>query len=267
MSPTEPDAPDLDYSVADHVAVITLNRPHHKNAFTLEMVDAWADALRRAEQDPDVRVVVVTGAGNAFCSGVDLDAFAERERTPWSEKTLLTSRIHQVAFAAEALTKPYIAAVNGVAVGAGMDMALMADIRIAAASARFSEGYVRVGLVPGDGGCWYLPRIVGSATALRLLWTGDFVGADEALALGLVSAVHPDGELEGAVGAFAARLAAQPPIAVQLIKRAVREGERHDLRTALDLISSHQAVVTSTRDSQEAMAAFREKRPGTYTGR
>ncbi|MDI2132406.1 enoyl-CoA hydratase/isomerase family protein [Yinghuangia seranimata] len=258
---------ELDYHVADHIATITLNRPDRKNAFTMEVVDAWADALRSAQADPDVRVVVVTGAGDAFCSGVDLEAFAERERTPWAEKSLLTDRIHQVAFAAEALTKPYLAAVNGVAVGAGMDMALMADIRIAARSARFSEGYIRVGLVPGDGGCWYLPRIVGTATALRLLWTGDFVDADEALGMGLVSAVHDDADFAASVRAFAARLAAQPPVAVQLIKRAVREGERHDLRTALDLISSHQAVVTATQDSQEALAAFREKRPGTYTGR
>ncbi|MCF2533645.1 enoyl-CoA hydratase/isomerase family protein [Yinghuangia soli] len=267
MSTTDPAASGLGYEVADHIATITLDRPHRKNAFTIEMVDAWAAALRHAQQDPDVRVVVVTGAGDGFCSGVDLDAFGERERTPWAEKSLLTDRIHQVAFAAEALTKPYLAAVNGVAVGAGMDMSLMADIRIAAASARFSEGYIRVGLVPGDGGCWYLPRIVGTATALRLLWTGDFVGADEALSMGLVSAVHPDDEFRDAARAFALRLAAQPPIAMQLIKRAVREGERHDLRTALDLISSHQAVVTATQDSQEAMAAFREKRPGTFTGR
>lgn len=257
---------ELDYSLADHIATITLDRPHHKNAFTLEMVDAWAEALRRAEADPDVRVVIVTGAGNTFCSGVDLDAFAERERTPLAEKQLM-SRIHQVAFAAEALTKPYLAVVAGAAVGAGMDMALMADIRIAGESARFCEGYVRVGLVPGDGGCWYLPRIVGTATALRLLWTADFVEAPEALALGLVSAVHPDGQLQDVARRFALDLAARPPLAVQLIKRAVREGERQDLRTALDLISSHQAVMTSTADSREAMDAFRTRRPGDYTGK
>ncbi|MGW6144834.1 enoyl-CoA hydratase/isomerase family protein [Streptomyces sp. NPDC055140] len=257
---------DLDYTVVAHIATITLNRPHHKNAFTLEMVDAWAEALTRAEADPVVRVVVVTGAGGAFCAGVDLATFAERERTPAAEKQLM-SRVHQVAFAAEALTKPYIAVVNGAAVGAGMDMALMADIRIAGESARFCEGYVRVGLVPGDGGCWYLPRIVGTATALRLLWTADFVDADEALAIGLVTAVHPDTQLDSLAKEFATTLASRPPLAVQLIKRAVREGERHDLRTALDLIASHQAVMTSTDDSREAMEAFRAKRPGTYTGR
>ncbi|MGH3392882.1 MAG: enoyl-CoA hydratase/isomerase family protein [Actinomadura sp.] len=258
---------DLEYSVADHVATILLNRPHRKNAFTMEMIDAWADALQRAEADADVRAVVVTGADGAFCSGVDLGVLGDQERTPLGQKDMLTRRIHKVAFAVEALTKPYLAAVDGPAVGAGMDMALMCDLRFAADTVRFCEGYIRVGLVPGDGGCYYLPRIVGAATALRLLWTGDFVEAEEALAIGLVSAVHPAAELLPAVREFAGRLAAQPPVAVQLIKRAVREGERHDLRTALDLISSHMGVVTSTRDSQEAMAAFTERRPGVYEGR
>jgi len=258
---------DLEYSVADHVATILLNRPHRKNAFTMEMIDAWADALRQAEDDPQVRAVVVTGAGGAFCSGVDLTVLGDQEPTPLGQKEMLTRRIHKVAFAVEALTKPYLAAVDGPAVGAGMDMALMCDMRFAADTARFCEGYIRVGLVPGDGGCYYLPRIVGAATALRLLWTGDFVEAEEALAIGLVSAVHPAAGLLPAVREFAGRLAAQPPVAVQLIKRAVREGERHDLRTALDLISSHMAVVTSTRDSREAMAAFTERRPGVYEGR
>lgn len=258
---------DLEYTVSGQVGTIRLNRPERKNAFTLEMVDQWAEALRSAEDDPDVRVVVLTGTGDAFCAGVDLDKLADRERTPLSEKELLTKRVHQVAYAAEALSKPYLAAVNGVAVGAGMDMALMTDIRFAAASARFSEGYIRVGLVPGDGGCFYLPRVVGTATALRLLWTGEFVGADEALALGLVSQVCPDDELDKRISEFAATLAGQPPVAVQLIKRAVRLGERHDLRTALDLISSHQAVATSTADSREAMAAFRQRRQGVYEGR
>lgn len=258
---------DLEYSVSAHIATIRLNRPERKNAFTLEMVDQWAEALRSAENDRDVRVVVLAGTGDAFCAGIDLDMFADRERTPLAEKELLAKRVHQVAYAAEGLSKPYLAAVNGVAVGAGMDMALMADIRFAAASARFSEGYVRVGLVPGDGGCFYLPRVVGAAAALRLLWTGEFVDADEALALGMVSQVAPDEELDKRIFEFATTLAGQPPVAVQLIKRAVRLGERHDLRTALDLIASYQAVATSTADSREAMAAFNQRRPGVYQGR
>jgi enoyl-CoA hydratase/carnithine racemase len=258
---------ELRWDVRNHIATLTLTRPDRKNAFTLPMASAWAGLLRQAEADPEVRVVVVTGAAGAFCAGVDLDAFASRERTPLAEKRLLTERVHQVAFAAEALTKPYLAAVNGAAVGAGMDMSLMCDIRFAGASARFSEGYVRVGLVPGDGGCWYLPRIIGMAAALRLMWTGDFVDAAEAERIGLVSAVYPDDELLERTLAFAGRLAAMPPVAVSLIKRAAYQGARHDLRTALDLISSHQAVVTATEDSAEAMAAFRERRPARVTGR
>lgn len=258
---------DLEYSVKDHVATILLNRPHRKNAFTLDMVDAWADSLRRAEEDPDVRVVVLTGAGGAFCSGVDLSDFKGERREPLAEKELLTRRVHRVALTLEDVSKPVLAAVDGPAVGAGMDMALLCDLRFASRDARFSEGYIRVGLVPGDGGCWLLPRAVGTSTALRLLWTGDFVDADEAHRIGLVDEVHEANDLLTAVYAFAARLAERPPAAVQLIKRAVRQGARHDLRTALDLISSHQAVITSTRDSAEAYAAFLEKRPGIFTGR
>jgi enoyl-CoA hydratase/carnithine racemase len=257
----------LQYCVEEQVATILLNRPDRMNAFTLDMVDQWAASLRRAEGDDDVRVVIVTGAGGAFCSGVDLDEFKGEARTPLQEKQLLADRVHQVAFEMDAMSKPVIAAVNGVAVGAGMDMSLMCDLRFAAESARFSEGYVRVGLVPGDGGCYYLPRIVGTAAALRLLWTGEFIDAAEAQRLGLVSEVFPDDELLEQVRAFAVRLAQQAPVAVQMIKRAVRGAERHDLRTALDLISSHQAIVTATRDSTEAFAAFRERRPPVFEGR
>ncbi|MFJ8816567.1 enoyl-CoA hydratase/isomerase family protein [Amycolatopsis thermoflava] len=258
---------DLSYEVNRHIATLTLNRPERKNAFTFAMLDEWASRLSEAERDPDVRVVVVTGSGNAFCSGVDLDEFGAEVRTPLEEKRLLTDRVHQVAHTMDAMTKPVLAAVNGVAVGAGMDMALMADIRLCGVSARFSEGYIRVGLVPGDGGCYYLPRIVDRATALRLLWTGEFVDAEEALRIGLVTAVHPDEQLLDRTYDLASTLASRAPVAVQFIKRAVREGARHDLRSALDLISSHQAIVLSTRDSQEARSAFRERREPRFEGR
>ena len=135
-----------------------------------------------------------------------------------------------------------IAAVNGVAVGAGMDMALMCDMRIIARSARLSEGYIRVGLVPGDGGCYYLPRLVGPAKALELLLTGDFIDAEEAARLGIANHVVDDDELPAAVSALARKLADAPPVAVRMIKRAVYQSARTDLRTALDLISSHMSV-------------------------
>ncbi|MCL2585306.1 MAG: enoyl-CoA hydratase-related protein [Streptosporangiales bacterium] len=258
---------DLEYSVADGVGTILLNRPHRKNAFTPEMIAQWAGILRQARTDPDVRVIVLTGAGDAFCSGVDLSSQSGERPTPLERKQHLMDEIHQVPLALEDLDKPVIAAINGVAVGAGMGMALMCDMRIMARSARLSEGYIRVGLVPGDGDCYYLPRLVGPAKALELLLTGDFIDAEEAGRLGIANHVVDDEDLAGTVNALARKLAAAPPVAVRTIKRAVYQSARSDLRTSLDLISSHMAVVTSTGDSAEALAAFQEKRPGVYTGR
>jgi enoyl-CoA hydratase/carnithine racemase len=258
---------DLEYTVADGIATILLNRPHRKNAFTLDMIDTWAEALRDARTDPDVRVLVLTGAGDAFCSGVDLDRREDATpATPLQRKENLTERIHRIPLALEDLDKPVIAAINGVAVGAGMDMALMCDMRIMARSARLSEGYVRVGLVPGDGGCYYLPRLVGTAKALELLLTGDFIDAEEAGRLGVANHGVDDADLPAAVATLARKIADGPPVAIRTIKRAVYQSARSDLRTALDLISSHMAVVTSTEDSAEALAAFREKRPAHFTG-
>jgi enoyl-CoA hydratase/carnithine racemase len=259
--------PDLEYSKADGIGTILLNRPHRKNAFTMEMIDEWAGVLEGARTDPDVRVLVLTGAGDAFCSGVDLGTYADVQQTPLERKEGLTERIHRVPLALQDLDKPVIAAVNGVAVGAGMDMALMCDMRVVARSARLSEGYIRVGLVPGDGGCYYLPRLAGTAKALELLLTGDFIDGDEAVRLGIANHVVEDADLPSFTARLARKIADAPPIAVRTIKRAVYQSAGSDLRTALDLISSHMAVVASTTDSAEAYAAFREKRQGTYVGR
>lgn len=258
---------DLLCTVADHVATITLNRPERKNAFTLAMVDAWTDALRSAATDAKVRAVVVTGAGDAFCSGVDLSALAEVEDTPLGRKRMLTERVHQVAIALADLDKPVIAAMRGVAVGAGLDMALLCDLRVAGRSVRLSEGYIKVGLVPGDGGAWLLPRLVGPAKAMELLLTGDVVGADEALRIGLVNQVYDDESVLDEALALARRIAAAPPVQVSMIKRLVRSAESVDLRTHFDMVSSHFGVVSTLEDYQESQAAFREKRSGDYRGR
>ena len=148
-----------------------------------------------------------------------------------------------------------------------MDMALMCDIWLAESSARFSEGYVRVGLVPGDGGCYFLPRLVGSAKAMELLLTGDFVDAEEAERIGIVNHVYPDDRLMEETTTLAERLAGGPPVAIAMIKRALYQSANCDLRTALDLISSHMAVVQTTSDSNEAYAAFVEKRTPIFEGR
>jgi enoyl-CoA hydratase/carnithine racemase len=257
---------DLEYTVADGIGRILLNRPECKNAFTLEMIDAWVDALVSARTDPEVRVILLTGAGGAFCSGMDLGKM-QADRSALDSKAVLMDRVHRVALALQDLDKPVIAAVDGVAVGAGMDMALMCDLRVCSESARFSEGYVKVGLVPGDGGCYFLPRLVGTARALELLWTGEMIGAVEADRIGLVNHVYPDEVFEKEVAALVRRIADGPPVAIRMIKRATYQSSGTDLRTALDLISSHMAVVRSTEDSREAMAAFKEKRRAEFHGR
>ena len=236
---------DLEYTVADGIGTILLNRPHRKNAFTLDMIDAWAEALRDARTDPDVRVVVLDRRRRRVLlrASTSTGATDATPATPLQRKENLTERIHRIPLALEDLDKPVIAAINGVAVGAGMDMALMCDMRIMARSARLSEGYVRVGLVPGDGGCYYLPRLVGTAKALELLLTGDFIDAEEAGRLGIANHVVDDADLPDAVATLARKIADGPPVAIRTIKRAVYQSARSDLRTALDLISSHMAVV------------------------
>jgi len=176
---------DLLYEVKDTIATITLNRPDKLNAFTGPMIDAWAKALAEAQADPNVNVVVVTGAGRAFCAGGDVARMGDGEPTPLDHKNQLWEHIHRVPKTLETVDKPVIAMVNGLAVGAGMGMTVMCDVRVAAESARFSTGYVKVGLVPGDGDTYFLPRLIGAAKALDLLWTADFVEAAEALQGGL----------------------------------------------------------------------------------
>jgi enoyl-CoA hydratase/carnithine racemase len=267
MAPTHDVADDdLVYETRGTIGLIRINRPAQLGAFTWPMLDRWAQALAGARDDEAIRAVVLTGTGRGFCTGVDLDAMAAVEPTPLARKRVLTDRVHKVVRAVADLDKPLICAVNGLAVGAGMDMALMCDIRLAAESAWFCEGYISVGLVPGDGGAYFLPRIVGVARALELLWTGDTISAHEARGLGIVSHVCADDDLLDAALDLANRIAARSPIAVSMIKRAVYQSQTIDLRTSLDLISSHMGVLQSTSDYAEAMHAFRERRPATFTG-
>ncbi len=255
------------YEIRDGVATITLNRPEQRNAFTLEMLDLWTEALRDARTNDAVQVVVVTGAGRAFCSGGDVGGMANRGELNALEHKRALELVHRVPLALDELDKPVIAAINGPAVGAGCDMALMCDLRFMADDARLSEGYVRVGLIPGDGGTYFLPRLVGTAKALELLWTGDFVDAQEALRLGIVNRVVPAEELLPAVYDFAGRLARGPSVAIRTIKRAVYQGLRMDLRTHLDLISSHMGFIRQTEDHREGARAYVEKRAPEFKGR
>ena len=216
------------YTKDEGVAIITLNRPQVLNAFTPIMIDEWVQAIEATRLDPEVRAVIVTGAGRGFCSGADVRSFREREHTDGNPvvdgRYWLQHSVHRVPLALRTLDKPYIAAVNGPAAGAGMDMASMADLCIASETVRFTMSYVNVGIVPGDGGCYYLPRIVGVARALDLIWTGRTMDAQEALQIGYVSQVVPPDQLMDTVMIYAKKLAKGPQVAIELAKRLVYEG-------------------------------------------
>ncbi len=261
---------DITWTLSDGIGTITLNRPQVRNAFTFPMLREWERMLREARDDDAVKVVVLTGAGDkAFCSGVDLGSIsnANPDLTPLERKSQLHDEVHRVARAVADLDKPIIAAINGVAVGAGLDMALMCDLRIMSTSARVLEGYVKVGLTPGDGGAYYLPRIVGTAKALELLLTGDSVDAAEAHRIGLVNRIAEPAEFAGATEQFARSIAQHAPVTVRMIKRLTYQSVDADLRTALELASSHFAVASATEDAAEVLAAMKDKRQPQYRGR
>jgi enoyl-CoA hydratase/carnithine racemase len=260
-------AQDLLFDVSGGIAVMTLNRPDKLNAFTGEMLHGLVAALDECDARDDVRVAILTGAGRGFCSGGDVGGMGgAADNRPHVTKRRIWREIQAFPKRAARFEKPLLAAVNGVATGGGMDLALACDIRVAAKSARFAETYARIGLLPGGGGAWFLPRLVGQARALEMLWTAEFIDADQALGIGLVNHVWPDAELMRETIRLAERIAAMPPLSVQLIKRAVAQGMSADMTTAFDLISSHIAIARAGYDHPEAIAAFREKRPGLYEG-
>jgi enoyl-CoA hydratase/carnithine racemase len=256
------------YSVENSVATITLNRPEKYNAFNQDMLDRWLAALESARTDEAVRVIVLTGAGKGFCSGGDVEGMGASEaNTPLVIKERLRQGVQRIPELLARIDKPVIAAINGAATGAGLDLALMCDLRFAAACAKLGETYAKVGLVPGAGGAYFLPRLVGTTKALEMFWGAELISADEALRLGLVNRVLPDADLMPRTREFAERVAGMPPLSVRLIKRAVYQSTATDLVTSLDLVSSHMTLVRNSADHAEAVAAFREKRPGTYHGK
>lgn len=259
------------YDVSERIATITLNRPERMNSFSAELLAEWEHALRRSAEDDGVRAVIVTGAGRAFCAGADLQAIGGEDdrilmvgRSAEERRNSLRYTVHRVPLAVQQLDKPYIAAINGAATGAGMDMASMADVRIASAQARFGMSYVNVGLIPGDGGAWLLPRIVGLPRALELLWSGELFSADRALELGYVSKVVPHEELMAETRAYALRLADGPRIAMQLTKRLVYHALGQTFPEALDAAQAAMTIVQSTEDAREGIRAFQEKRRPSF---
>ncbi len=211
--------------------------------------------------------MVITGKGDTFCSGGDIRDMAEGRLKSWDMKRFLWDGVHRIVLTLEDMDKPVIAAINGAAMGAGMDMAIMCDLRICSDKARLAESYIMMGLVPGDGGAYFLPRLVGTSKALELLLTGDILEPPEALSLGIVNKVVPHGKLMAETMTLARKIAAKPPLAVRMMKRAVYQGQTNTLRSHLDYISSQLSLLSETEDHQEAARAFLEKRKPVFLGK
>src|ERR1700722_9918149 len=259
------------YRQDGQIVTITLNDPAMRNPISeRETVDAIVAAIERLNQDGTARVAILTGAGTAFSSGGDLramqKALEERADKPAQTTHYYKFGIQWIPLAFEKLDVPIIAAVNGPAIGAGLDLTCMCDMRIAGKTARFAESFVKVGIVPGDGGAWLLLRVVGYSKACEMAFTGDMLTAAEALACGLVSRVVPDAELLAAAKALAERIAVNPPHAVRMAKRLLMEGRHTRLDTLLEMSAAMQALTHATADHREAGDAFLEKRNRVFRG-
>ena len=257
---------------SDGIATVTMNRPEDRNALSTreqfkELVDACADV----QADPSIRCLVLTGADPAFCAGGNVKNM--RDRTGIAGGSGMDIRegyrvgIQTIPLAFSRLDVPTIAAVNGPAIGAGCDLACMCDIRIASDKARFAESFVKLGIIPGDGGAWLLPRAVGLSRAAEMMFTGDPIDAAEAARIGLVSRVVPHGELMAEARKLALRIAANPGHALRIAKHLMREGQRVGIDTSLDQAAALQALAHQTADHKEAINAFLDKRKPAFTGK
>lgn len=256
---------------AEHIAIITLNRPDRLNAVSNQMVDELKVALDEVSKDAEIRVLILTGAGKGFCAGGDIQvgglqsdlvAVSPEERRQEIRHGLqdITRRLHHLEI-------PTIAMVNGPAAGVGFDWSLACDIRTGSENTRMSVAFTKVGVTPGTGGAWLLPRVVGIPKAAELIYTSDILDAAEAGKIGLLNKVVPAAELEKETMALARRIADNPPIALRLAKMQLHRGLGMDLDTALEVIAASQGVAMSTEDHKEGVMAFRQKRKPIFKGR
>ena len=258
------------YAQDGGVVTLTLNEPETRNAMSLAIVEALVAACARVNADMTVGCVVVTGAGQGFSSGGNVKEMRDRTGlfggSPAEIRRGYLHGIQRVPLALYDLETPVIAAVNGAAVGAGCDLALMCDIRIAADDAAFAESFMRVGLVSGDGGAWFLPRVVGLSRAYEMTFTGDFIDAARAVGMGLASRLVPAARLMEEAMALAGRIAAQPPHSLRMCKKLLRDAMGLSLPASLEMAAGMQALVQHTTDQHEAVMALFEKRPARFTG-
>ncbi len=264
------DLADLRYELDGPVARITLDRPTARNAYSEAMVDSLVRAIDHAERDDAVRCLVLTGAGPAFSAGGDLKRMLHKEGMfaggPADLRRRYVDGIQRIPRRLTLAEKPVIAAINGPAIGAGLDLACMCDLRIAARGAQFGSTFVKVGLVPGDGGAYFLARTIGFPRALEMMLTARVLGVDEAERIGLVHRVVEPDELLPAAHALAAELAALPPVALRLTKRAAYRSHDLDVDAALEIAAGYQGMSQNTADHREAVAAMLERREPRFTG-
>ena len=260
--------PFLLYEQAGAIVTLTMNAPETRNALTgNDAPQEFVDACNRIAEDLSVRAVIVTGAGPVFSSGGNLKHMQQLfDAPPSALRQWYRQGIQKLTTALYNLEVPTIAAVNGAAIGAGCDLTCMCDMRSAADTASFAESFIRVGLIPGDGGAWLLPRVVGMSKAMEMAFTGDPVGAAEALACGLVSKVVPAASLMDEARALAARIAANPGTGLRMTKRLMREGQHMRLESLLEMSAGFQAVAHKTAHHVEAVNAFVEKRKPDFSG-
>lgn len=259
----------LKYELNDYIATVTLNRPEAMNALTRELYGELEQAMRNAHSDAEVRCVIITGEGRAFCSGDDVKQIMLGEQREASTARLRDVRPRPTPAAVAVLEcdKPVIAAVNGPAVGWGMDLTLFCDIRIASDRAKFGELFIKRGLVSDLGGLWRLPQVVGPSKAAELLFTGDIIDAQEAERIGLVSKVVPHEELMEAATALATKIAANPPIAMRYMKEGLRKSFPGNMQEMGAYVGSSLAYLFTTEDHREGALSFVERREPVFKGR
>jgi len=259
---------ELIYTIENQVATITLNRPERMNALTKTLYSEMEHALRASEDNDGVRAIIITGAGRGFCSGDDVKSMAAPDTQEQQvRKTAIKGKPTPVVPVFMAMNKPLIAAVNGAAVGWGMDLSLFCDIRIASELAKFGEVYVLRGLIPDISGFYLLPRIIGLSRAYELLLTGDVIDAKEAERIGLVSKVVPPDQLMPTAKALAAKMAALPPLAVKMSKEAVRKGLNYDLGALGEYHAYALGILFQTEDFKEGSTSLLERRRPIFKGR
>ena len=251
----------------DRVATITLNNPEARNSMTQKMADEFSSAVDSLKKDADVRVLVITGAGKAFCSGADLKAgtFPEGEISPLDKKNSATD-FYKKFLSVRELDIPVICSINGPAVGAGCCLTLLSDIRIATEKAKLSMSFVKIGLNPGMAGTYFLPRLVGTSKAYEMMITGDMIDADEALRIGLVNKVVSHEILAESTREYALSLAKGAPIPIRLIKKALFSGTNATVQSAIEYESFAQSLCFESKDFPEGVKAFMEKRSPNFTG-